>query len=226
MNITRSLLVATALVAATLAVGVWGFATLPTGAFLPYHQGFGGPDTGHLAKGPALALMPAVSILVMAALALVPRLAPIGAGLERSTRPYGLLMVALAGVFLVSEVALTERMMRPSFNVLRLVFLSVAVLLVILGNDLGKIRHNHVFGIRTPWTLGDARVWDKTHRRAGRLMVLGGLALVPASLLVSDGRILVPLMVLFTAGPMIHAIGYSRRIWRREHPEAGSRTVS
>jgi hypothetical protein len=49
-------------------------------------------------------------------------------------------------------------------------------------------------------------------------MTLGGLALIPASLLVSDGRILAPLMVLFTAGPLIHAIGYSRRTWRKEHP--------
>jgi len=217
MNITRPLYIAAAFVAATIAVGIWGFRNLPTDAFLAYHQGFGGPDSGHLAKGPVLALMPAVSILVIAAMALAPRLAPIRAGLERSARPYGLLIVSLTGVFLVTEVALTERMMRPDFNVLRLVFVSVAILLIVVGNDLGKIRHNHVFGIRTPWTLKDARVWDKTHRRAGRLMALGGVALVPTSLLVSDARILVPLMVLFTAGPLIHAIGYSRRTWRKEH---------
>src|SRR5450432_3351131 len=212
MNITRSLLVAAALSAATALVAVWGFVTLPAGAFLPYHHGFGGPAAGHLAKGPALALFPAISLVVIAAMAMASRAAPAGGGLERSARPYGLLLVALAGVFFIGEVALAEWMMRPGFNVLRLVFLSVAVLLIVLGNDLGKIRHNHVFGIRTPWTLGDARVWDKTHRRAGRLMVLGGLALIPTSLLVSDGRILVPLMVLFTAGPLIHAIGYSRRV--------------
>jgi len=218
MNIARSVLVAAALVAATVAVGVWAFATLPQGAFLAYHQGFGGPESGRLAKGPALALAPAISAVVVCAMALAARSGSISNGLQRSARIYGLLMVLLAGVFLVTQVALAERMRAADFNVLRLVFLSVAVLLVMLGNDLGKIRQNQVLGLRTPWTLGDAGIWDKTHRRAGRFMVLGGLALVPTSLLVSDARILVPLMVLFTAGPLVEAIAYSRRAGRKARP--------
>ena len=46
----------------------------------------------------------------------------------------------------------------------RVVFLAVAALLLTVGNSLGKVRHNAIFGLKTPWTLGDARVWDKTHR--------------------------------------------------------------
>ena len=87
-----------------------------------------------------------------------------------------------------------------------------------LGNYLGKARQNAVFGIRTPWTLSDARVWDKTHRAAGRLMVLAGLALIPVSLLVPETVPLVAVMVTLTAGPLIWAALYSRSLWRAPAP--------
>jgi uncharacterized membrane protein len=150
-------------------------------------------------------------------LALAPRRAN-DAGLERSITPYGLLIVGLAGVFLVAEGAIAWRMVHAGTDVTRIVFLAVAVLLAVLGNSLGKVRHNGVFGVRTPWTLKDPRVWDKTHRVAGRLMVLGGVGLGLACLFVPDPHLLVALMVALTAGPPLWAAGYSMRVYRREHP--------
>ncbi|MBQ7757231.1 MAG: SdpI family protein, partial [Oscillospiraceae bacterium] len=40
-------------------------------------------------------------------------------------------------------------------------------------------RPNSLFGIRLPWTMKNETVWAKTHRVAGWLMVLGGIALIP-----------------------------------------------
>jgi uncharacterized membrane protein len=53
---------------------------------------------------------------------------------------------------------------------------AVALLVVLLGNVLGKVRSNFWFGVRTPWTLASERVWYATHRLAGKTMVAGGLA--------------------------------------------------
>ena len=217
MNITRSLIVAGGFVLASVAAGVWGQVNLPADAFLAYHRGFGDPATAHLPKAYALALMPAISALVVFCLAIAPRRSPNPEGLERSTLPYGMLIVGLAGVFFVTQIALVERMMNAGFDVLRMVFLSVGVLLLVLGNDLGKVRHNRVFGVRTPWTLKDPRVWDKTHRYTGRLMVLAGLILTAGCLLTANSQILIALVVLCAALPPLMGMGYSRRVFRREH---------
>jgi uncharacterized membrane protein len=217
MTLSRSILAAGGFVVASMLVGVWAYAVLPANAFLPYHQGFGAPETGHLAKVYALTLMPAIAAIVVGLLARAPTLRPDPA-LDRSIMPYGVLMVCLAGVFFVVQVALAERLMNPDFDVVRMVFLAVAALLIAVGNYLGKIRHNQVFGVRTPWTLRDARVWDKTHRVVARLMVLGGLGLIAACVFIADLHLLVPVMVLFTAGPPLYGVGYSRRVWRLEHP--------
>ena len=58
----------------------------------------------------------------------------------------------------------------------------VGCLLIIIGNYLPKSRQNYTVGIRIPWTLDDPDNWNKTHRLAGPLVMLGGVALIIAAL--------------------------------------------
>ena len=48
--------------------------------------------------------------------------------------------------------------------------------LIVAGNVLPRLRPNSALGIRTPWTLGDERVWARVHRVGGRLIAAFGLA--------------------------------------------------
>lgn len=50
---------------------------------------------------------------------------------------------------------------------------SIALLFLLLGNYMGKIKHNYFVGIKTPWTLASEEVWQKTHRFAAPLWVAG-----------------------------------------------------
>jgi len=49
------------------------------------------------------------------------------------------------------------------------------LLLILVGNPMGKVRRNFFIGVRTPWTLASERVWYATHRLTGKLMVCCGL---------------------------------------------------
>lgn len=55
---------------------------------------------------------------------------------------------------------------------------SVAIMFILFGNVMGKIKHNYFVGIRTPWTLADERVWIKTHRFAAPLWVMAGFIIL------------------------------------------------
>jgi len=57
----------------------------------------------------------------------------------------------------------------------------VAVLLTIIGNFMGQFRHNYFVGIKTPWTLANEEVWQRTHRLGGRIWVLCGLGCLALS---------------------------------------------
>ncbi len=52
---------------------------------------------------------------------------------------------------------------------------AMALLFYVIGNLLEKSKRNWFVGIRTPWTLSDDVVWDKTHRLGGRLFKLMAL---------------------------------------------------
>lgn len=52
---------------------------------------------------------------------------------------------------------------------------------IVLGNYLPKTKLNYTIGIRLPWTLDNEENWNKTHRLAGKLWVVGGLVLLFSS---------------------------------------------
>ncbi len=60
-------------------------------------------------------------------------------------------------------------------NVLMLL---MGLLFVFIGNLLPKVPKNFFVGYKTPWTLANETVWDKTHRLGGILFVISGLILI------------------------------------------------
>ena len=100
-------------------------------------------------------------------------------GVERGAEVFDMILVSVAALLLVVQVALLiDPTMDPAFNVVRPVAIATGVLLLAVGNYLGKARQNGFIGLKTPWTLADAGVWDKTHRFTGRAMFLGRLILI------------------------------------------------
>ena len=54
----------------------------------------------------------------------------------------------------------------------------LGLIFVMMGNYMPKLKVNHTVGIRLPWTLQSEDNWNKTHRLAGKLWVVGGLILL------------------------------------------------
>ena len=54
----------------------------------------------------------------------------------------------------------------------------VGLMLAVIGNYLPKCKQNYTIGIKIPWTLSSEENWNKTHRFAGRLWLVCGIALM------------------------------------------------
>lgn len=59
----------------------------------------------------------------------------------------------------------------------------MGLLFVIIGNYLPKCRQNYTIGIKIPWTLDSEENWNRTHRLAGKLWTVFGLAIIILSLI-------------------------------------------
>ena len=96
----------------------------------------------------------------------------------------------------------------------RLGALALVVLIGMQGNVFPALKRNRFFGIRTPWTVRDDRVWEQTHRVFGHLFV--GLALVLVALWPLVGAD--AFEVVFGASVLVlvvAAVAYSWRLARR-----------
>ncbi len=102
------------------------------------------------------------------------------AGVQARDQAIGLIELAL----LPTHVALLATGAGVPVDMRRLNRAVFGTLMVALGNVMPKLPRNGLVGIRTPWTLADPTVWERTHRVGGYLVTaagLAGLASVPFS---------------------------------------------
>ena len=115
-------------------------------------------------------------------------------------------------IFIIPAVSLFVMVMTYGYaldmkmNVGRMVYLFMGALFAVLGNYLPKLRHNYTTGIKLPWTLADEEVWNKTHRMAGPIWMLGGLVMVVCG--VMNTGALIPGVVCFNliAIPTVYSL--------------------
>jgi uncharacterized membrane protein len=86
--------------------------------------------------------------------------------------------------------------------------LFIGVLYMVMGNYFKTIQANYFIGIRTPWTLENETVWKETHKMAGMLWFVGGLAIVGASFVLEPGIMMVVFLCI-TAVIALVPIGFS-----------------
>lgn len=61
--------------------------------------------------------------------------------------------------------------------------LAMGLMFMVIGNLLPKCKRNRSIGIKVPWALADDENWNKTHRFAGKVWVLGGAVMMASAVL-------------------------------------------
>jgi len=93
---------------------------------------------------------------------------------EKFLTAYGIMRLLLVSFFaFIYVVTLLVALGKP-VDMNMVMPIAMSLLFIILGNYLGKIRQNWYVGIKTPWTLDNEEVWNKTHRLGGKLYVTTG----------------------------------------------------
>ena len=86
----------------------------------------------------------------------------------------------------------------PSFaDMETIMYLIMGMMFILLGNYMPKVKRNYTFGIKTPWTLDNETVWNKTHRMAGVLWVIGGVIILFAAFIPAKMALILMMGVLF-----------------------------
>jgi len=196
-------------------VAAWAWPQVPVDAQIPVHWNPSGTPDRFAAKIPGLLATPLIAAALAGLFVLIPAIEPRRRHLSQSGKPYTVTWVAVLALMAVLQLA-TVLYALGSVRVASVVGLAtLGGLFVVIGNYLGKVRSNFLFGIRTPWTLTSEVAWNKTHRLGGRLFVLLGLVLIGAALL---GNVTVSAAVIVMGVVLIVVVSfvYSYMIWRTD----------
>ena len=155
------------------ALGVYFYPSLPDR--VPIHWNLNGEVNGYGSKFYGAFGLPLMNLGIYLLFLVLPYIDPKRKNYESFKSTYQYLKYILIIFLLGMEVTtfLTATGVTANRPVLIQVFISL--LFILIGNVMGRFKHNYFVGIKTPWTLANEEVWRKTHRMAGPLWVIGGI---------------------------------------------------
>lgn len=202
------------LVLAVAGLSVWAHFHLPD-APVTTHWGLNGQPDGSMPRDLALSLLPGMLLVFSLLLMwLLPAVMPKSASPARFLPVYGAVMLAVLTLIGGIHLMLVLSALGLPVDHTQVITWGLGALFVIIGNLLPKTRLNYLMGIRTPWTLSDERVWDRTHRFAGPLFVVAGVAAVAAGFLPQPAWRF-GVMMVFILAPVAISVVYSWRVSKR-----------
>ncbi len=89
----------------------------------------------------------------------------------------------------------------------------MGILFILIGNYLPKTKQSYTMGIKLPWTLASEENWNRTHRLAGFLWVIGGAYFIVMSFIGwSLAAFLIPLVVMILVPTVYSYLLYRKGI--------------
>jgi uncharacterized membrane protein len=206
----RALLVGLILVFVAAGFSAWTYPSLPDR--VPTHWDMAGHVNGYSSRLFAVSLAPLIMGFSWLLMLVLPAISPRGFRLEESAEAFYLSVLAIIAVLLLLHFITLRASLTQSAPSHVLLFVSIGMLLTAIGSLMGRLKKNFWIGIRTPWTLASDEVWLHTNRLAGRLLSLGGIALIAASFF---GKAAIPTLIVVFVIIALVPIAYSYVLYRR-----------
>ncbi len=182
---------------------------------VPIHWNASGQADGFGGKFEGLLLMPIITIGLYLLLFFIPRIDPGRANYVQFAGAYlvvrYVVLVLDVGIYIFTILAIKG----VGIDMSRAVMSTTAVMFIVFGQVLGKIRPNWFVGVRTPWTLSSKRSWVRTHRVAGWLFTLSGILFLLLAI-IGIGAAMVWIMLSVLGVMVVFLVVYSYVEWRND----------
>ncbi len=140
-----------------------------------------GDTTGYSSKIFAVAGIPAFLFLINMVCLAVTSADP--KRINISSKMFWLILCIAPACSLLCGVSIYSNALGYEFSIESIMPVFVGIMFIALGFFLPKCKQNYTIGIKLPWTLHDEENWNKTHKLAGRLWVVGGIIMCVAGFL-------------------------------------------
>jgi uncharacterized membrane protein len=199
-------------IAAAVAMSAAAYPRLPDR--VPVHWGMSGQPDRLGSRFEGTVLLPLVMLGLWLLFRFLPRIDPRAANYAKMQSAYDFTVNATMTMVLLVHAMVLAAGLGYAVPVARLAPMLLGALFVAIGNVLPRARPNWWFGIRTPWTLTNDRVWARTHRVGGYVMTAAGIVIIAGAALPDAWPFAV--LIAASASAAIGTIVYSYIAWREE----------
>lgn len=200
------------LILAVLAGILVAYPQLP--AIVPLHWDAHGQVNGWGPKWSLLLWGPGMMVGLVGLFAVLPWLSPRKFDINEFRPTYLYIMIVVLAMLAYMNLLLLMSALGIIMDIGRASEGGVCLLIALLGNVLGKVRRNFYVGIRTPWTIVDERVWNKTHRLAAKTSFVAGLIGLLEVLLHAPFWLAIATVMTGLLFPAVYSLVYYKQLER------------
>jgi uncharacterized membrane protein len=139
------------------------------------HWDSSGVVDGYTSRFLGLFLLPFIATAVTALFLAIPVIDPLKANIAKFRLYFDWFVVLFLAFFEYLYILTILWNKNVSFDFTQALLPAVGVLFVYIGIMLRNARRNYMIGIRTPWTLANEEVWNRTHSLGGKLFIAAGI---------------------------------------------------
>jgi len=192
--------------------GIFLYPQLPNS--IASHWDSSGEVNGYMQKFWGVFLLPTIMLFVFGLYIVIPLIDPLKSNIQTFRKFYNIFWILLEAFFLYIFILIIAWNLGYRFNFSYAIVPALAVLFFFIGSFLKNIKRNWFIGIRTPWTLSNDEVWDKTHKLGGKLFQVSAVICLLGLFLEGNAIIVTTIApIIFSA---LFAVAYSYIIYKKQ----------
>jgi len=169
----KSEVTALVIILTPIIISIYSYPLMPE--TIASHWNVQGEADAHMSKFWGLFFLPFFSIGLLLLFILIPKIDPLKANVEKFRKYYDGFVVLAVGFFFYLHLLTVFWNVGIRFGMIQFLQPAFAILFYYCGILIENAKMNWFIGIRTPWTLSNEKVWEKTHRTGGKLFKIAGV---------------------------------------------------
>lgn len=192
------------------AIAICSYHLLPE--IIAIHWNFAGEADWRGHKLSLLLGIPSISIALLALMKYLPQFDPKKEKYELFQSEYLFLQTLLLGFFTyLFTITIISNLY--DISITKYILIGLGSLFMLMGNMMGKIRQNYFVWLKTPWTLSNENVWNKSHRMMGIIRVIGWFLFIINAFV----QVAVPIVsIMIIAIMVIVPVTYSYMVYKQK----------
>lgn len=134
------------------------------------HWGVNGQADGFSSGISGIILFPIIMIVMQILFLVIPKIDPKRKNIALFSDSFESFILAFQLFFLYLHIATFVWNSIYEFNFNKVILIGFAGLFFVVGSLLKNAHINYTIGIRTPWTLADEEIWNKTHKLGAKIV--------------------------------------------------------